>query len=276
MRYAWQVLDAGPIALDGGGMFGVVPRVLWQKAFPPDEKNRITLRHNCLLLKSEDGKRTVLIETGSGDKFGEKDRAIFGLSDRSVQTALAEANVDPGDITNVIVTHLHFDHAGGLTKLKDGKPTLSFPNAAVHVQKREFHDAVENHSVMTKPYLPENLAPLDPNLKLANGDGEVLPGLYAFAVPGHTWGQQAISFTDVRDRSIIFTPDVLPTASHVGRAYSMAYDVEPYTTLKTKTGLLRDAAKHDLTLVLVHEPKTPVVTVREDGNGWYALEPTTP
>ncbi len=217
MRYSWQLLDAGPIALDGGGMFGVVPRVLWSKKFPPDDKNRITLRHNCLLLKSEDAKRTVLIETGSGDKFGEKDRAIFGLSDRSVHTAIAEANVDPGDLTNVIVTHLHFDHAGGLTRLDGDRPVLSFPNAAVHVQSREYRDAVENHSVMTKTYLPENLQPLEPNLKLANGDGEVLPGLYAFAVPGHTWGQQAISFTDTMNRSIVFTPDVLPTASHVGR-----------------------------------------------------------
>ena len=276
MRYSWQILDAGTIALDGGGMFGVVPKVLWERSFPADEKNRITLAHNCLLLKSEDGKRTVLIETGSGDKFGEKDKRIFGLGERSIHNALAEANADPGDLTNVVVSHLHFDHAGGLTKLDDDDPVLSFPNAVVHVQEREYRDAIDNRTVMSKTYLPENLAPLEKNLRLAKGDGEIMPGVYAFAVPGHTWGQQAISFTDTSDRSIVFVPDVMPTASHVGRAYSMAFDVEPYTTSVTKKAMLRDAAKMNLHLVLAHEPKTPFVTVKEDGKGWYELEPQTP
>ena len=276
MRYDWQLLRAGTIALDGGGMFGVVPRVLWEKALPPDDKNRVTLAHNCLLLRSEDGRRTVLIETGSGDKFGEKDRRIFGLGDESIHTELGRIGVGHDEVSDVVVTHLHFDHAGGLTRLDEGGEGVAvaaFPGARVHVQKREWQDARQNRSVMSKTYLPENLEPIHDQLALADGDGERLPGLRAFLVPGHTWGQQAVSFDDVNGRSVVFVPDVMPTVHHVGRAYSLAYDVEPYTTTRTKKALLADAVEFGLTLVLSHEPNTPVVTVADDGKGWYELRP---
>lgn len=292
MRFDWTLLQAGTIALDGGGMFGVVPKVIWQKAFTPDDKNRIALGHNCLLLHPENGGKPILIETGSGGKFDDKNRSIFGLGDRTVLSALREKGVDPADVSDVLVTHLHFDHAGGLTRLAEPGETpdwqsepgpggvgvvavmRSFPNARIHVARQEWKDAISNRSVMSKTYLPENLHPIEGQLRFsAERGGECMPGIRVFPVPGHTWGQQAISFTDTQDRAVVFVPDVMPTVSHVGQAYSMAYDVEPFTTTVTKRRLLNDAEKLELLLVLDHEPNTPVVRVRKDGRGWFALEP---
>lgn len=298
MRYHWTILDAGPLALDGGSMFGVVPKVLWEKNCPADEKNRITLGHNCLLLRPEGGGGPVIIETGSGNKFDPKTRAIYGLSERSILTALAEVGVDAETVEDVIVTHLHFDHAGGLTRLaREGeKPQWvdpnegagvrrTFPKARVHVQEREWEDAVANRSVMTRTYLPSHLAPVHDQLKLAQSVApspnepveramtEVAPGLRVFRVPGHTWGQQAVHFTDTDGREVVFVPDVLPTVHHVGLAWSMAYDVEPYTTMQTKKWLLETAAAHRWLLVLDHEPRTPAVTVETDDKGAFRLVP---
>src|SRR5437773_2821512 len=115
-RYRWQLLRAGPLKLDGGGMFGVVPRVLWSKALPPDERNRVTIGHNCLLLRRVDDPADItVIETGSGDKLDTKMQEIFGLTGRTILDALAEADVQPRDVKRAIVSHLHSDHAGGLT-----------------------------------------------------------------------------------------------------------------------------------------------------------------
>ncbi len=308
MRYHWRLLDAGPLLLDGGSMFGVVPKVLWQKQAPPDETNRIPLGHNCLWLEPEGGGPAVVIETGSGDKFDAKNRAIFGLTDRTILTAMAEVNLDPSRVSHVIVTHLHFDHAGGLTRLArqgetadwtstDGLAVkLTWPEAHVIVQQREWQDAVANTSVMTRTYLREHLLPVEhrlhlvdsplpfapghtprrdepPRLALRDLCTQVLPGIDVFRVPGHTWGQQAVLFRDTRDRTIVFTPDVMPSVHHVGAAYSMAYDVEPYMTMSVKSWFLGEAVAGGWTLVIDHEPRTPVVTVEPDGKGWYRLLP---
>lgn len=313
-RYHWSLLRTGPLRLDGGGMFGVVPRVLWSKAFPPDEQNRITVAQNTLLLERTDpgpGPRRVVIEVGSGDKFGPKMRKIFGLEDRCVIQAIEETGIPCEQIDLVIVSHLHFDHAGGLTRRPRPGETpdwvrpapepeapngvkLTFPNARVVVQRREWEDARVNRSVMTRTYLPDHIEPMRDHLMLVDspspyssgcvhdrGDApamplserqtEVAPGIRVFLVPGHTWGQQAIRFTDDRGRSIVFTPDVLPTVHHVNAAYSLAYDVEPYTTSMTKAWFLKEAVENEWRLVLDHEPGKAVCRVRPDGKGWYEL-----
>ena len=259
----------------------------------PDGRNRVTIRHNCLLLRPAGltDARPVLIETGSGEKFDAKMRDIFGLGDRTIFTALAELNVDPAEVGHVVLTHLHFDHAGGLTRTG---AVPAFPDAKVYVQRREWEDALANTSVMTKTYLPENLLPIEPQLKLLQtpppfpagfvprrderppgtlGERreEILPGLFVFRVPGHTWGQQAVLFTDVRGRTVCFVPDVLPTAHHAGGAYSLAYDVEPYTSSVTRRWLLDEAVAGDWHLVLNHEPETPVVKVERDGSGFNLI-----
>jgi len=294
-RYTWKLLRAGPLRLDGGSMFGVVPRAIWNRNVPCDEQGRIELSHNCLLLG---GPHRVVIEVGSGDKFDEKNRRLFGLSDRSIIDALREADCRCEDVAHVIVTHLHFDHAGGLTRrVRDGTAMVrTFPNATVHVQRREWEDALTNRSVMTRTYLRDNLEPIRPQLRLidsptpfaaghlpqrdelpqmplAERETEILPGINVFNVPGHTWGQQAVGFIDDRGRTVVFTPDIVPTAAHVGAAYNMAYDVEPFISTVTRRWFLKEAAERDWLLVLVHEPGEPRRRVRPDGKGWYELVP---
>jgi len=317
------------LLLDGGSMFGVVPRVVWTRAIEPDERNRIALAHNCLLLERADeeagapsgggesaralGPERILIETGTGDKLDPKMSEIFGLEDRTVETAVREAGLDPRQIDAVVVSHLHFDHAGGLTRRcrageepdwiapDNAKPIahdrvkVTFPNAAVHVQRREWQDATANDAVMTRTYYRDHLDPIESRLVLADSPDpfprgsvphrdalpegsfadrrtQILPGVFVFLVPGHTWGQQAVLFTDPAGRTVVFTPDVMPSVHHVGSAYSLAYDVEPYTTMLTKHWFLEQAVEDDWLLVLDHEPDQPCQRVVRSDRGWYRLE----
>jgi glyoxylase-like metal-dependent hydrolase (beta-lactamase superfamily II) len=307
-------------------MFGLVPRVVWFKSVPTDDRGRITVQHNCLLLEASGaGQRSVdsplprpklvLIETGTGDKLDAKSRDIFDLENRTVLDALGEANARPEDIDLVTTTHLHFDHAGGLTRLprlgekpdwtgsgSDGKDhgvKLSFPNAAIVTQAREWSDALANRSVMTRTYFRDHLEPIREHLRLIDSPRPFAPGqiverdsspiapvdlretpiaegLSAFLVPGHTWGQQAIKFVDTRGRTVVFVPDVMPTVNHLGAAYSLGYDVEPYTSMVSRRWLLEAAAEGDWLLVLDHEPGNPCQRVRRNDKGWFDLVPDEP
>jgi glyoxylase-like metal-dependent hydrolase (beta-lactamase superfamily II) len=338
-RYRFKLLRAAQFKLDGGSMFGLIPRVVWSKSVPTDDQGRIAVQHNCLLLERVtpgDGPRRVLIEVGSGDKLDPKMQSIFGLEKnpatgrvRSIIDALAEINVAPESVDAVVVTHLHFDHAGALTRLprpgeqptfpftaaddggggssQSGGCCLTFPNAPLYAQAREWADARANRSVMTKTYFPDHLIPIESKLKLIDSprafpigsvvdrdqspptpvelrETELWPGagISVFLVPGHTWGQQAIKFTEPgpevggtggggRGRTIVFTPDVMPTVHHCGPAYSLAYDVEPYTSMVTRRWFLTEAAARDWVLCLDHEPGHPLVRVRENGKGWFEL-----
>jgi len=310
-HYRWSLLRAGSLLLDGGGMFGVVPRVVWNRTVPCDNQGRITLAHNCLLLKAvgQENAGRILIESGSGDKFDEKNRAIFGLTGDTVGQAVTKTGCACEQIEHVFVSHLHFDHVGGLTRrLSPGETAdwppgnggegvkITFPNAKVIVQRREWEDATGGQSVMTRTYLHENLLPLrdrlhlvdaplpfapgyhpkrdeSPSLALAHRQVEVLPGIEVFSIPGHTWGQQAIVFLDERGRGVVFGADLIPTAAHVGAAYNLAYDVEPYTSTVTRRWFLQAVAENDWLLVLDHEPGNPLCKVKPDGKGWWMLVP---
>ena len=182
--YSWTLLRAGAFRLDAGSMFGLIPRTVWSRAVPTDDRGRMSVQHNCLLLES--GGKRLLIETGTGDKLDPRSRDIFALEDRSILTALAEINPNPGDIHGVAVSHLHFDHAGGLTRLcRDGeapdwtgpaggmagtRPDHSvkrtFPSATLFVQQQEWQDARLNRSVMTRTYFQDHLEPLADRLHL--------------------------------------------------------------------------------------------------------------
>jgi glyoxylase-like metal-dependent hydrolase (beta-lactamase superfamily II) len=332
IRYSWRVLRAGEFRLDAGSMLGLIPRSVWSRSLDVDDKNRMRVHHNCVLLeRSGDAPagaafapKTVLIETGTGDKLDDKSRDLFALTDRTVLTALHEANCAATDVGAVFVSHLHFDHAGGLTRLArpgetpdwhgpasgmagarpDHSVKFSFPSARLVVQRREWDDALANRSVMTRTYFADHLRPyaLDatstdamrervlladspapftpgatpdraelPLLTLDQRSFEPVPGIRVFRVPGHTWGQQAVMFTDTQGRTVVFTPDVMPTAAHLGAAYSLAYDVEPYTSMVTKHWFLSHAADQRWTLVLDHEPGNPVRTVTRNTKGWFDL-----
>jgi len=258
----WQLLKAGAFRLDGGSMFGVVPKSIWSKLVEPDDHNRIPLQTNCLLL--DNGSQKVIIETGFGDKWSDKERGFFELQRRTIVDALKEINVDPADIDYVIVTHLHFDHAAGLTTLdQSGEPVSNFPNATIISQQTEWTDALANKSTMTRTYLRSHLDPVSSQIKLIDGEDEVVDGLSVFPMLGHTWGQQAVRFND-REGMVCFPGDVMPTRNHVGLAYSMGYDQLPYENMQSKKKLLMRAAENNWRLVLDHEPDQPVVRVGND------------
>lgn len=256
--WSWRVLRAGRFKLDGGAMFGLTPKPLWQKLVTPDERNRIPLQTNCLLL--ENGGQLVLVETGIGDKQSAKLRDIFDQEQRTVVDALHEIDVDVKDITKVIVTHLHFDHAGGLTTRNSADGAIPvFPNAPVVTQKQEWEDALANKSTMHSTYLRDHLDPIADRVELIEGDAEILPGLWVGPMPGHTWGQQAVRFTDQTGAMVIFPADVMPTIHHAGLAAQMAYDMIPYENMLQKQALLASACRESWTIVLDHEAGDPVV-----------------
>jgi glyoxylase-like metal-dependent hydrolase (beta-lactamase superfamily II) len=261
MRWSWTLLRAGAFRLDGGSMFGVVPKALWARRSPPDAENRIALQCNCLLLES--GGRRVLVETGYGDKWDARGREMFAMEERSVRIALAEVGVAPEQIDAVIVTHLHFDHAGGLTTLDEaGRAVPSFPRAEVIVQRQEWEDALANRSTMGRTYLRDHLDPIADRVRLIEGEAEVLPGLVVWPMVGHTWGQQALRFEDEAG-VICFPGDVMPTIEHAGLAWNMAYDMLPFTNMQSKTALLNRALAEAWRILIDHEPGAPLVRVVE-------------
>lgn len=266
----WTVLRAGGFWLDGGGMFGLIPKAMWSKWIPADEQNRIHLAMNCVLLQHEGSPGRILVEAGAGDKWTAKEAGIYQFDRttegriRTVVDALREAGTQPGDITDVVVTHLHFDHAGGLTRLADGadaeRPTYlaTFPAARIHVQRREWEDALANRSTMTRTYLRSHLDPIADRVVLHDGPAEVLPGLRVRPLPGHTWGQQGIFWQDAGG-TLCFPGDLIPTVHHTHPASSLGYDMLPYETMLTKRALLEEADRGGWRLVLDHEPGDCVV-----------------
>ena len=273
-----RILQAGSFRLDGGSMFGIIPQAIWRKWSEPDSENRIDLQCNLVLL--ENGEQRVLVECGYGEKWSEKDRRIFAMERRTAVDALAEVGIAPDEITHVILTHLHFDHAGALTRWSDptagdeGGHVSGFPNARILVQKQEWDDARSNRSTMTRTYLASHLQPIAEQITLLEGACEPLPGIQVGPMPGHTWGQQSVSWADT-DRRFIFPGDVCPTRAHVHPSASMAYDVEPWTNMNSKISLLERCREEGRSMVLGHDPDQPLVDVTavEGRPNSFTLEP---
>ena len=263
MTWNWTVLDAGRFALDGGSMFGVVPKTLWSKLVKPDSQNRISEACNCVLLEKENER--VLIESGFGEGWSEKEVDMYSMNGVTILDALKENDIDPESIGTVILSHLHFDHAAGVTLL---------PNAKVVVQKQEWEDACSNRSTMSKTYLPRVLDSIRERVELVDGDVTICGDIKLTARRGHTWGLQSIEFED-DEGTICFCSDVMPTCNHVGLAYSMGYDMLPWDNAQTKEQLLKDAYSGGWRLILYHEPNTPIVIVAIDERGRFILEQVT-
>ena len=249
-------------------MFGLIPKSMWSKWIEPDADNRIGLAMNCVLLErtTNSGEvERILVESGAGSKWTAKDEAIYLFERaadgrvRTVEHALADIGVDPASITDVILTHLHFDHAGGLTRLgANGALDLVFPNARVHVQRQEWLDALANKSTMSRTYLPANLEPLHSRIALHDGDAEPIPGIRVRAAPGHTWGHHMVLWNDGKG-TVCFPGDTMPTIHHAHPATSLGYDMLPYQTMLTKRAMLADADREHWRLVLDHESGDCVV-----------------
>ena len=268
-QWNWQIVTAGRFRLDGGSMFGVVPQVLWRKLARPDNCNRVPLACHCLLLERE-GQR-VLVECGYGDKFTEKERDIFALEHTKLLSELEAKSIPLESITAVLLSHLHFDHAAGITRIdNEGNLVSALPAADVYVQRQEWEDARSGRSTMSKTYLRSTFEPIIDQVKLIDGDTVVLEDIRLRLRPGHTWGQQSVEFDD-QEGTICFPADVMPTRNHVGSAYSMGYDMLPWENMQTKAALLDQACQSNWRLVLYHEPNEPICRVVQSDKDGFAL-----
>jgi glyoxylase-like metal-dependent hydrolase (beta-lactamase superfamily II) len=249
-----RYLDGGNFWLDGGAMFGVVPKVFWEKKSPPDEKNRIKMRANSLLVRTP--KHAVLIETGNGTKWDPKQRAIYGIQDGDpLMDSLANASVKPDDITLVINTHLHFDHAGGNTRMDGQQAMPTFRRARYVVQRGELEHAMSPTERDRASYFPENFAPIsDAGLwNLVDGDTEIVPGISVERIPGHNADIQAIKITG-GGKTVAFVADLLPTRHHVPLPWIMAYDLYPMQSLETKRRWVPRIVNEGWIVVFGHDP----------------------
>lgn len=258
-------LSDGRFRLDGGAMFGVVPKPLWQRRATPDERNRIPLGLRPLLVRG--GGHTILIDAGIGGKMSDKERDIYGIEREPVlERSLADAGVAPDDIDLVIATHLHFDHIGGLTRMVDGHPRPVFTNARHVIRRQEWEDATHPHERNRASYLPGDFLPLaDAKLiEWIEEDGEVVPGVSVWRTGGHTMHHQLVKI-EGGGRTAVFTADLMPTTAHVDEAWIMAYDLYPMDTLQYKKSFLREAIAREYVIFFEHDPAIAAGVIRMDG-----------
>ena len=253
-----HALEAGIQKLDGGAMFGVVPKPLWEKRIAPDARNRIRLAMRCLLVEHPDA--LVLIDTGLGNKEDPKFMDIYGVENRGTQgptqleDALAEAGYRPGEVQYVLNTHLHFDHAGGNTYSEGDAVRLSFPNATYLVQRGDLEFARAANERTRASYLPPNFEPVAQagKFQLLEGGGEVLPGISVRVVPGHVPFLQGVLLQSGGE-GLFYLADLIPTRHHLPLPWIMGYDVEPLRTLESKRSLVRDATALGWRLFFEHD-----------------------
>jgi len=270
--YELHPIETGRFALDGGAMFGVVPRPLWEKTQPPDDRNRITLAARALLLVG--GERRILIDAGNGSKYNEKLTAIYKMdtSRFDLISSLRRIRVDPAEITDVILTHLHFDHAGGSTTILNGRPAPTFPNARYYVQYEQWLAATKPTERDRASFVADDFIPLYERgmLQFTEGEREILPGISVRVLHGHTAALQCPIISDGRTK-LFFCADLVPTRSHLQLPWIMAYDLRPLVTLEEKRRILREAAEDRWTLFFEHDPEVPAAVIR-DGEKSFEVE----
>ncbi len=249
-----HTVEAGYLWLDGGSMFGSVPKPLWNRTNPADERNRIRLAMRCLLLRGHD--RVVLVDVGLGDKFSAKLHDIYRVEpEPSLEHSLEALGVTPADVTDVVLTHLHFDHAGGSTRQGDHGLEPTFPKARWYVQRRNWDNAHAPNPRERASYMPENYDALHEAAVLTLWDGarEPWPGVETLLVNGHTRGQQLVRVAGGGDVAY-FVSDLIPTAAHVRIPFVMGYDVAAIETMQEKRELLTRATQERAWIVLEHDP----------------------
>lgn len=269
-----QILGAGTFALDGGAMFGTVPKVVWSKLYPCDEDNRILMATNCLLIRG--GGHVILVDNGNGDKEEDAFMARFKFEGRGIlDRSLAAHGVKPEDVTLCVLTHLHFDHAGGSTRFDgEGRLVPSFPNARYVVQQKDLEDARHPHLRVRASYLAKNWEPLEAAglLDTLDGPSEILPGLRVDPAPGHIEGMQIVT-VEGGGRKLVYLADLIPTARHIQPAWVMGYDLDVVACVDNRIKLLDQVAGTDTILVFEHDPEIPAGTVHRDAKGRYVVTP---
>ena len=273
-RLTVHAIQAGGQKLDGGAMFGVVPKPLWERRIPADERNRIQLGMRCLLIEHERG--LVLVDNGAGNKENQKFHDIYGVenageADRTrLEDGLRSLGVKPEDIALMIDTHLHFDHAGGNTWVDRGgaiRPT--FPNARYVVQRGEYDWATHTNERTAASYFPHNFEPVVAagQFDFVSGETEVWPGIRLLPTPGHVPHHQSVLLESDGARAF-YPADLIPTAAHIPLPWIMGYDVEPLRTLETKRRILKRATEEDWLVIFEHDAFVTSGRVAHDGKGY--------
>jgi len=268
----FYLLTDGYFRLDGGAMFGVIPRPLWERKAPPDERNRIRLAMNSLLIRAAG--KWILIETGAGDKWDAKQRDIFAFEgDVRLPEQLVGRGVRPEQIDLVINTHLHFDHCGWNTRRVDGKLIPTFPNARYVVQRGELEHAKRPTERDRASYIPDNFLPVEAAGQwwLLEGDREVAPGIELIRAPGHTRDMQCVRISG-GGKTAFFFVDLVPTTAHLPYPWIMGYDLYPLTTLENKKKWIPEVAREGWLALFVHDPQVPAAHLRER-DGTFEFEP---
>lgn len=273
-EYKLHSIQTGLFRLDGGAMFGIVPKTLWSKTNPPDEKNRIDMCMRALLLVSD--KRRILIDNGIGHKNSDKFNNIYGVdhSEYILEKELFKLGFVKDDITDVILTHLHFDHAGGSTYYdEEGQLQVTFPNATHYLQKVQWEWANNPSERDKASFIPENFKLLEKKriLKLIEGNENFDDFVELHVINGHTPYQQIVKISD-DSNTVLFAADLLPMAAHVQIPYIMGYDLFPMTTLEEKKKYLPLAVKNDWLIFIEHDPYIEACTIGQNEKGFYIKE----
>jgi glyoxylase-like metal-dependent hydrolase (beta-lactamase superfamily II) len=268
----FTIVSDGGFRLDGGAMFGVVPKPLWEKRVPPDERNRIQLCMNCVLVRTAGV--TILVETGAGDKLDAKRRDIYAIGDGPrLLDRLAAHGVKPDHVDIVIDTHLHFDHCGWNTRMVNGRVVPTFPNARYVVQQGELAHAKRPNERDQASYMPDNFLPIEAagQWMLLEGDREIVPGVEVIRVPGHNADMQCVRLSGGGKSAFCFV-DLVPTAAHVPFPWIMGYDLYPMQTLENKKRWIPEIARTEALAIFTHDPIIPAAYLRQRGDQ-FEVEP---
>ncbi len=273
-KFNVTTLETGTLGIDGGAMFGVVPKKLWERTNPADEENRITLSGRVLFIENEN--RKIIVDTGTGIGWKEKFANIFRIEHQSgsLYDSLAKVGVKPEDITDVIITHLHFDHVGGAVNFdENGETYPAFPNAKYHVNKKQFEWAKAPSRRDRASYFPNRFMPMYETGQYVfhEGNAQLEDEIEILEINGHTPGQQLVKVSD-GSNAVFYCADLIPTAGHVPLPFIMGFDLFPLTTLEEKLKFLPSAAEENWLLVFEHDPENVAVTVRHTEKDDYAVD----
>ena len=273
-NYQLYPIETGRFALDGGAMFGVVPKPLWAKTNPPDDRNRIELAARALLIIGNG--RKILVDNGNGPKFTEKQIDIYRLdmSQYELHRSLQRYGLKTDDITDVILTHLHFDHAGGSTYRENGEIKPTFRNAKYYVQEAHWQQAMNPTEKDRGSFMQDDFMPLKEHgvLEFVEGEFEIFPNISLLIMNGHTAAQQLPKISD-GTTTLLYCCDLFPTTAHIPLPYIMAYDLRPLTTLEEKKKVLSKACEEEWTLFFEHDPKTVAGCVKRSEKGFLFDSP---
>lgn len=270
-NYEIYSIKSGMFRLDGGAMFGIVPKVLWNKLNPSDELNRINLSTRSLLLISD--KRKILVDTGLGNKFDEKFKSIYAVENISIEDALKQKGFVSDEITDVLITHLHFDHTGGSTKFENGQIVPTFRNAKYYIQKSHFDWALNPSDKDKASFIKDDFLPIKEfnQIEFTDGNFKLDNEIEIILSSGHTPSQQHLKITDGKN-TIFYCGDLIPTSAHIPYPYVMSYDLYPLITIEEKKKILPQAFEENWILFFEHDPFTSSVTITEGKKGFEIKE----